>query len=250
MQLPAHITAKLRDFQVEPANWLYTLLAGGVNCLDSSDCGAGKSYMALAAATALRLPTLVIAPKISVTAWERVAAHFGEEVTVIGWEALRTGRTALGTWEDPPPPNSTESRLFFMCVHCQCPVGDPPTPCFARHDGIHCITTKKQHWNYGKFRFHDGVKFVIFDECHRAAARDSLNADIMIAARRANKLILGLSATPGTSPLQFRALGYVLNLHDLNGFYSWARQHGCRKLPGLPGIPTPASYGRAFRTTA
>lgn len=234
MQLPAHITSKLRDFQIEPSNWLLTLLSSGQNCLDSSDCGAGKSYMALAAATALRLPTLVIAPKISCTAWERVAAHFGEEVSVIGWEALRTGKTALGTWENPLPPNSRESRLFFVCANCQCPIGD--TPCFARHDGVHCATTKKKHWDYGRFRFHDGVKFVIFDECHRAAARDSLNADMMIAARRQGKLILGLSATPGVSPLQFRALGYALNLHDLNNFYSWARQHGCRKLPGLPGI--------------
>lgn len=237
MQLPAHITAKLRYFQVEPANWLYTLLAGGVNCLDSSDCGAGKSYMALAAATALRLPALVIAPKISVTAWERVAAHFGEEVTVIGWEALRTGKTALGSWEFPRPSNVAEKTRYFYCINCQCSLGSfEMAPCFARHDGVHCFNTKLKPWNYGRFRFHDGVKFVIFDECHRAAARDSLNADMMIAARRANKLILGLSATPGVSPLQFRALGYALNLHDLTNFYTWARRHGCRTLPGLPGF--------------
>lgn len=236
MQLPADITSKLRDFQIEPACWLLTLLSGGTNCVDFSDCGAGKTYIAMAVASKLRLPTLVIAPKISVTSWGRVAAHFGEEVTVIGWESLRTGKTALGTWENPLPPNAAESRMFFVCASCQCTVGDSPTPCFARHDGVHCVTTKKRQWDYGKFRFHDGVKFVIADEVHRAAARDSLNAGMLWAAKRQGKLVLGLSATPGNSPLQFKSIGYMLGLHSGNDFYQWARQHGCRRLPNLPGI--------------
>jgi len=237
MQLPPHIASKLRPFQREPASWLYTLLSSGTNCVDFSDCGVGKTYISMACAAALRLPTLVIAPKISITAWERVAAAFDEEISCVGWESLRTGKTALGTWEFPRPKDATEQTRYYRCVNCQCSLGSYNLPpCFARHDKVHCFDTRSKPWNHGRFRFHDAVKFIIFDEIHRAAARDSLNSDMLIAARRQEKLILGLSATPGNSPLQFKAIGYALNLHNLTDFFHWARQHGCRRLPNLPGI--------------
>jgi hypothetical protein len=57
--------------------------------------------------------------------------------------------------------------------------------------------------------------------------------------------VLGLSATLANSPLQMRAIGYLLDLHALDqailelpgkiqakpNFWSWASQQGCRKLP-------------------
>lgn len=97
------IRARLRDFQQAPADWLLTLLANGTNALDASDCGAGKTYTACAVASALRLPTLVVSPAISTTHWSRVAAHFGDTLSVVGWEMLRTGRTPYGHWANPRP---------------------------------------------------------------------------------------------------------------------------------------------------
>lgn len=87
---------------------------------------------------------------------------------------------------------------------------------------------------------------------HRCNGIDSLNADILIAAKRENKRVLGLSATMATSPLQFRALGYLLDLHNLDtdrlepvkpigmrlaspSFERWARELGCRKDPRFHG---------------
>jgi hypothetical protein len=100
------------------------------------------------------------------------------------------------------------------------------------------VQKKKQH-RYGKFHFHKAVQFAIFDEVHRSNAIDSLNADMLIAARRDGVKVLGLSATVASSPLQMRAIGYCLGLHNLtgdNGFYEWAARYGCRRDPAIgPG---------------
>ena len=78
---------------------------------------------------------------------------------------------------------------------------------------------------------------------------DSLQGDMLVAAKRAGILVLGLSATVGDSPLAFRALGYCLGLHGLvdsvksRGFYSWAQKYGCRRLP-MMGFQGPLGEGR------
>lgn len=72
---------------------------------------------------------------------------------------------------------------------------------------------------------------VIFDEIHRAC-HDSLNSELVIAAKLQGLYVLGLSATPGSSPLHFRALGYLLGMHKLGDFDSWCYKLGCRRQPG------------------
>jgi superfamily II DNA or RNA helicase len=96
---------------------------------------------------------------------------------------------------------------------------------------------KKTEWNYGDFLFAAPVRFIIFDEVHRASAIDSLNEDMLTAAYRQNKMVLGLSATAANSPLKMNALGYMLGLHSGGSdFYRWARSLGCRKPDGMPGF--------------
>lgn len=100
-------------------------------------------------------------------------------------------------------------------------------------------------WNSeDRFEFAPEVKFVVFDEAHRASGVRTQNAEMLIAARRQNIYTLALTATPGDSPMHFRALGYALGLHNLvdektapdrirPGFWRWARRHGCS--PGTWG---------------
>lgn len=227
---------KLRPWQIEPTKHLHSLLLCGQNAVDCSDCGVGKTYVACAVMSALKLPTLAIIPKIAVSQWEAAAAHFGDTVSVIGYEKLRTGRTPFGTWEHMPPAEPRER--FFLCQCCQLRVDfENYQPCHCHPVGIHCIVEKKTSWRYGKFTFHPAVKFIIFDEIQRCSGLDSLNADMLIGARRQNLRVLGLSATLASSPLQFRALGYVLGLFSSpRDFVPWAARFGVRYDPQFGGL--------------
>jgi len=206
---------------------------------DLSDTGTGKTFVAVAVSTLLQLPTLVIVPKIGITAWHRTAEIFGEQLSVINYEKLRTGNTDFGAWQN-------QDRIiaggadYFVCQCCQQRV-DPGNPgrCYTNAAGIHCIEFKKSPLRRGRFSFHQAVKFIIFDEGHRCGGLDSLNAELMIAARRQQIKTLVLTATAGCSPLQFRALGYLLGLHNdkharfehgawTTSFVRWAGRFGVR----------------------
>ncbi len=77
---------------------------------------------------------------------------------------------------------------------------------------------------------------------------------MLIAAKKQNIRVLGLSATLAASPLQMRAIGYLLDLHNLDNdriltqntnssspvrilphFYRWAAHYGCRRDPRFRG---------------
>lgn len=240
MTISPDTAARLRPWQVAPADSLLRSLRKYRSALDCSYTGTGKTYVACAVAKSLGLPTLVVCPKIAQTAWKQVAAHFNDTVSVINYEQLRTGKTVFGRWnnplpEPPPPP-------VYTCQCCQQVVQlAAPVPCYCHPAGIHCIITRAYEHNYGSFHFAPQVAAVIFDEAHRCSGRNSLNAELLIGAKRANKIILGLTATPAIGPLQMRALGYVLGLHTLTprfglGFYDWLRTVGCGKLPHKPGF--------------
>jgi superfamily II DNA or RNA helicase len=202
-----------------------------------SDTGVGKTFTACAVANALQVPTLVVAPKIIVSKWQETMRHFGDSLSAIGYEKLRTGNTPFGWWDHPLPENY-DSR-YFVCTTCQREINLAKVePCAYHPRGIHCLEIKRRPWNFGKWNWSGCIKQIIFDEVHRCEARDSLNADMLIACRRQGVPVLGLSATMATTPLHMRALGFVLGLHTLTGdggFYPWSARRGCGLLHGLPG---------------
>lgn len=202
----------------------------------------------MAVANALQLPTLVVAPKIAESSWRRAAEHFGDSISFCGYEKLRTGRTDFGRWE-----NQVEvfhgRREYLFCTTCQREVccGNNFLPCYCHHLGIHCVETRKHPVVYGKFTFHPGIKLIIFDEGHRCGGMKSLNAELLVAAKRQGIKTLFLSATPACNPLQMRALGYALGLHgdklepvvngrQLPNFFTWARRHGVKRHPDFKGL--------------
>lgn len=237
------ILSKLREWQRPAAEHLLSVLRNYDSAVDCSDPGVGKTYVAVAVACALNLPTLVVVPKISVTAWGRVAEYFGDKFSVINYEKLRTGNTDFGRWENQD--RIGEGRqIFHICQCCQQRVDlENPGACFAHPLGIHCLETKKRNIRYGNFELHPAVKAVIFDEAHRCGGMDSLNAEMLIAAKRQKIKTLCLSATLATDPMKLRAIGYSLDLHGDRtagtgkpNFFQWAARHGCRRIPPLPGI--------------
>lgn len=229
----------------------------------------GKTYVALAVAFSLRLPTLVVCPKISISMWHRVAEQFGDSVSVTNYEKLRTGKTPFGVWENQDKLAGSSDRRFFVCEYCQQKVElQNITPCYCHQEGIHCLNTKNKPRNFGTFKFSDAIRFLIFDEVHRCSALNSLNADMLIAAKRQGIKTLSLSATAACGPLQMRALGYLLDLHGdktervellspknsavfdfdywinhphrkILTFYSWAMKRGVKKHPTFRGLHWP-----------
>jgi hypothetical protein len=88
---------------------------------------------------------------------------------------------------------------------------------------------------YGKFvdkRFVWSVPtgtLLVFDEAQKCKARDSLNAEMLIAAKRQGIPTLLCSATAASNPLEMRAIGYALGLHRLHDYWPWAINHGVQK---------------------
>lgn len=220
----------LRPHQILSAERLLQILSVGDAAVDCSAMGTGKTFVAANVACNLRVPTLVVCPDISQSAWHRAAAAFGDSLSVINYESLRTGKSPFGWWDKPQV-----ARIYkHKCINCQGKFSDGANmpPCYCRPDGIHVLDTQKISSPRGKFNFHPNVRFIIFDEVHRCNGPHSLNAEMLISGKRDDRKILGLSATLAHSPLHMRAIGYVLGLHGLGNFYSWAQSRGCRRIPG------------------
>ncbi len=74
---------------------------------------------------------------------------------------------------------------------------------------------------------------MVFDEDHYCKGEKSLNAKMLMGARKQGYKILCLGATSASSPLEMKALGYVLGLHNGTDFWKWCMRNKCR--PGTWG---------------
>lgn len=70
---------------------------------------------------------------------------------------------------------------------------------------------------------------LIFDEDHRCKGAKSENAKMMIAAKSRGLITLSLGATSCNSPVEMRALGYLLEMHDDRGWWNWCLKNGCKR---------------------
>lgn len=241
----------LRPHQIAPAEHLKQVIKTYGSGIDESDTGTGKTYVAASIAAESRIPTLVIHPKVAHSTWHRAAEHFSDSFSQVGYEMLRTGNTPFGKWSGDSGPR----EVYYRCQCCQRAVDlSRLEPCYVHPQGIHCLERKTRQHSYGHFSFAPEVKQVIFDEVHRCNGLDSLNSELLISAKRQGLRILGLSATAAHSPLHMKALGYLLDLHNLKqdrvllagstplapskirpSFYRWAAHYGCRRDPQFRG---------------
>lgn len=70
---------------------------------------------------------------------------------------------------------------------------------------------------------------MIFDEDHRCKSYKSENSKLMVAAKTKGLPTLLLGATSGSNPIEMRALGYVLDMHNNSGWWNWCLKNGCKK---------------------
>ena len=80
--------------QVEAADFFLTALMGGINTVDTSSVGTGKTVVAAFIADQLNRPVAVICPKAVIPTWERELEEAGvTPLFVLNYEKIRTGRT-------------------------------------------------------------------------------------------------------------------------------------------------------------
>jgi superfamily II DNA or RNA helicase len=187
-----------RPYQVDAAIRLSEILSERRFALDGSDTGIGKTFTALATAREFSdandnfPPVAIVCRARAITKWTEACALCGITPTFIM------------SWE-----KSRGKNKFFIP-----------------------IKNKRGKTTAFNLRLPEET-LVIIDEIHAGGAIKSLNSEIVIAARRcANALTLGLSATPGDSPLKMRALGFCVGMHTLdNSFWNWCRRNGCCRAP-------------------
>jgi len=189
---------KLYDYQEEAVEHNETLLRGGLACvLDGSDMGTGKTPTTVELLRRIDLPTVVVCPKVSTQSWLRWGDAGGASFAATGYEALRTGKSGFGTWK---------TRKAWL----------------KKPDGTSGMVEERF-----EFVWDESVGRVVFDEAHRCSAPDSQNSMMLRDARKQGLQIVLVTATPAENPLQMRAMGFALDLHDYKAFYKgWIQKLG------------------------
>lgn len=82
----------LFDFQVPHAKQIIESLLTDNAALDASDTGTGKTFVALAVASYLKLKPIVITPKSVIPSWKKAAKYFGIDGFFLNYEQFRTGK--------------------------------------------------------------------------------------------------------------------------------------------------------------
>ena len=81
----------------------------------------------------------------------------------------------------------------------------------------------------GEWKIDPKKVLLIFDEDHRCKSAKSENAKLMIAAKEKGIPTLSLGATSCSNPVEMRALGYLLDMHNDAGWWGWCLKNGCKK---------------------
>ena len=186
----------LLDYQGPHLKNLLTVLKYNSAALDASDTGVGKTYTACAVARELKTVPFLIAPKVAIPTWERVAKHIGIDMEAVNYEKVRGRRGDDGL---------THTEWIDEFKHGQ--------------------------GSYLKWK--NPYSLIIFDEVHNCGGSTTLNSKLLIASKRQHKNILALSATAADDPTQFKALGFALGLHDLKKYMNFLLAHGVT--PGVFG---------------
>jgi len=195
VDIDTEILTNLLDYQPPSVKKLVNAINFYNAGFDGSDCGSGKTWVALATAKTLGYRAFVVCPKHGIPNWERTGQALGVTVEALNYELVKRGNTKWGKWN---------KRVEFDKD------GKPKT-------------IEEFEWLVPP------VYLMIFDECHRAKALNSINSEIVIAAKKQNYPMLLLSATAAANPLEMRAIGYSLGLFDIKNYWKWAMQHGVKK---------------------
>lgn len=192
----------LRGWQVPLAARQTEVLRRERAFLQCSCTGAGKTYLACQTIRDLKMPTLVVCPKIARSQWREVIRGMGVEEYVL--DVIN-------------PENLVTSKKNNWYSHDEGWKNVPQGAALLVFDELHrgCSGVYKRSVGSGK-------------------RSGSGNKQVLMVARWVNKStpehkVLAMSATPAESPLKMQLIGYLMGMHDfyINSFYNWCRLHGC-----------------------
>jgi hypothetical protein len=196
--------AVLRDYQVPHARRGLQILLKHKCLLDASDTGTGKTYIACALARVRKSVPLVLAPKATLPAWERVAAQIGVEIVAINPEMARGSRARKGALQRKDK-DGIIHRYALSDLGEEKPYG------------------QGSYWRWNR-EFDD----VIVDEAHLYGGATTLNSKMLIAAKRQFGNVHIMTGTLADNPLQMKATGYALGLHNLKDYRDFLYRYGCK----------------------
>jgi hypothetical protein len=79
------------------------------------------------------------------------------------------------------------------------------------------------------WRLQPSMMLLIFDEVHRCKGAKTLNSKMLAQAKDAGVPTLMLSATACFNPVDMKAIGYQLEMHNYRHWWNWCLKTGCRK---------------------
>lgn len=220
--------SNLYTYQATNAAHLAAVLERYGSGIDGSDAGTGKTRTVLAVARHFNLKPVVVCPKSVISAWHREAAALGGEVFTVNYEKLTRGENEYGGMLDPEQyqPAKVENAAA-LADYAKIMAGGPGN----KLEAFFRLERAKKALKYWKarrkFEWKEQFPLVVFDEIHRCREGSTMNAKALVACRRQNIPVIGLSATAAENPLHMKAVGYVLGLHKNTDFYNWCLNYGC-----------------------
>lgn len=214
----------LLDYQVEIAATGLEILKRHRALLDASETGVGKTYVGMAIARECGIKPLVICPKAVKSAWHKVAAHLGGECFTANYESLKGDLTEWGIMHRPP--NLDEAKAAFEAKQEEMRTASSGMEQLS-------IQLEKLRKSYKllksavRYEWAPGIPLIEFDEVQKCKSQTSLNSKMLIAAKRQGIPVIMSSATPAQSPLEMKALGFALGLHNGVEFWRWCQRNGC-----------------------
>lgn len=142
-----------------------------------------------------------------------------------------TGKTYISAWVA----YQAGFQVLVICPKTLIPVWrrvlvEAEIPAFrvVNYELLRAGSTRYGYWDAKVWRWKLPLKtLLIFDEAHCCKGKDTLNARILRAAKAYPTL--ALSATLAESPIEMRAIGFLLGLHNWTNWYKWCLANGCWK---------------------
>jgi len=204
MSIHEEIKSKLFDYQLDHLNNLLSSISKYRRCLDASDTGTGKTYVAVALCKVLNLEPYIIAPKTVLNSWHKVLKFFEiKNYYLVNYERLKNCGTYKGVYE-----------IKMKCPYLRI-IGKRS---LTKEECENDILSKKTYKPIYRWENIPENTILIFDEVHKCKNKISNNSELLIKAADAKCKMLLLSATVSEKIDTFISCGYAL------GFYSNLKQ--------------------------
>lgn len=192
------ICSKLLKYQIPHAENIVNILKNKNICLDGSDTGTGKTYVAMAVIKHLKLKPIIICPKTIMSSWQKVANIFNVEVLcIVNYETITRGKYYNK--------NKIDSEIRTENPY---------------------VEIDEKYIDYYKWTLPENT-LIIFDEAHHCCNDKTLNAKLLLSLQNIynnNVRILLLSASLAYNQVKFKVFGYLFKWYDnINWAPDWIK---------------------------